>query len=192
MEKKSAKPRPFLTAEWRYVLMLNYEVDPAVLLPLMPAGMALDLWQGRALVSVVGFLFQKTRLRGIPVPFHTHFEEVNLRFYVRPAGDSGGERRGVVFVKEIVPLAPVAKVARWLYRENYVSMPMRHTIEEKGGATAGGVDCRCLPQAPWWNMPGAVRAVSTGWAGWLPANLSCRCLGLRTNSSPSIIGDIRA
>jgi uncharacterized protein len=123
---------PFLTAEWRYLLMLNYEVDPAVLLPLLPAGTQLDLWEGKALASVVGFLFEKTRLLGLPVPFHTHFEEVNLRFYVKRQAN-GETRRGVTFVKEIVPRKMVALVARWLYGENYVAMPTRHTVEELSG-----------------------------------------------------------
>ena len=120
--------RPFLTANWRYLLMLNYEVDPRLLEPLIPAGVELDLWEGRAIVSVVGFLFQNTRVMGVPVPMHRNFEEVNLRFYVRQhAADE--VRRGVVFVKEIVPLRAVAGVARFLYGENYVALPMGHTIE---------------------------------------------------------------
>lgn len=122
--------RPFLTAEWRYVLILNYEIAPAVLEPYLPPGTELDLYDGVALASMVGFLFQKARLLGLPIPFHTHFEEVNLRFYVRyPAG--GETRRGVVFIKEIVPLPWIARVARWVYRERYIALPMTHHIEEK-------------------------------------------------------------
>ena len=34
-------------------------------------------------VSLVGFMFKNTRLLNIPIPFHTDFEEVNLRFYVK-------------------------------------------------------------------------------------------------------------
>jgi uncharacterized protein len=130
--------RSFLSAEWRYLLMLNYEVDPAVLAPFVPAGTKLDLWQGQALVSVVGFLFLNTRLVGVPVPFHRNFEEVNLRFYVRreePEPELGGAdfRRGVSFIKELVPRPAIAQVARWFYGENYLSLPMRHTIEQEGG-----------------------------------------------------------
>lgn len=126
-----AEQRPFLTAAWRYLLMLNYEVEPAVLLPYLPAGTELDLWDGHALVSMVGFLFEKTRLLGLPVPFHTHFEEINLRFYVRRTLPEGQEaRRGVVFIKEIVPRAWVARVARWVYGERYLALPTQHTIEE--------------------------------------------------------------
>ena len=92
----------FLTAEWRYLAMLNYEVNPAILLPYVPSGTELDSWDGKTFVSMVGFLFLDTRVLGLPIPFHINFEEVNLRFYVRRLAPEGW-RRGVVFVKEIVP-----------------------------------------------------------------------------------------
>ena len=127
---------PFLTAEWRNILMLNYEVDPAILLPYIPAGTELELWDGKALVSMVGFMFNKTRVLRIAPPFHTRFEEINLRFYVQRIVD-GETRHGVVFIKEIVPRFWVARMARVLYGENYIALPTRHTIEklpEKPGA----------------------------------------------------------
>lgn len=117
----------FLTAEWRHLVMLNYELAPAVLYPLVPDGTELDTWNGRACISVVGFLFQNTRVFGIPVPGHVNFEEVNLRFYVRRHGPEGW-RRGVVFVKELVPRRAIAAVARMLYNENYRALPMRHRV----------------------------------------------------------------
>jgi uncharacterized protein len=118
----------FLTADWRYLAMLNYELDPALLAPYLPADTALDFWQERCYVSVVGFLFLNTRLRGLPIPGHINFEEVNLRFYVgRETAD--GWRRGVVFIKELVPRRAIAAVARWVYNENYQAVPMRHRLE---------------------------------------------------------------
>jgi len=127
---------PFLTAEWRQLAMLNYEVDPPSLRELVPRGCELDLWRGRAYVSVVGFLFLDTRVRGLAIPFHRNFEEVNLRFYVRRQGPEGW-RRGVVFVKEIVPRTAIALVARALYNERYVALPMRHRSLAAGvGAVA--------------------------------------------------------
>jgi uncharacterized protein len=125
-----ARSRPFLTAEWRYLLMLNYEVEPSVLLPLVPAGTALDLWQGRALVSVVGFRFLKTRVLGLGVPLHRDFDEVNLRFYVRRERAGGEARRGVVFVREFVPRAAIASLARLAYNEPYSAVPMRSTAPD--------------------------------------------------------------
>jgi len=114
--------------------MLNYEIEPSVLAPYVPAGTELDLWRGKNLISVVGFLFLKTRVFGIPIPFHRDFEEVNLRFYVRRQALDGW-RRGVVFIKEIVPRAAIALAARNLYHEPYIALPMAHRIE----ATAGVV-----------------------------------------------------
>ena len=98
---------PFLTAEWRHLAMLNFEIDPKVLQPLVPAGTELDDWQGRTFVSMVGFLFLNTRVFGMAIPWHRDFEEVNLRFYVRRKA-SDGWRRGVVFVKELVPRIAIA------------------------------------------------------------------------------------
>jgi uncharacterized protein YqjF (DUF2071 family) len=105
--------------------MLNYEVDAALLEPYVPKGVELDFWQGRTYVSLVGFLFLNTRVFGVPVPFHRNFEEVNLRFYVRR-----GDRRGVTFIKEIVPRRAIAWIARTVYGENYVCLPMRHRIDD--------------------------------------------------------------
>jgi uncharacterized protein YqjF (DUF2071 family) len=117
----------FLTAEWRHLAMLNYEIDPAYLLSFVPGGTELDTWNDKTFISVVGFLFINTKIRGVAIPFHTDFEEVNLRFYVRRQGDEGW-RRGVVFIKEIVPKPAIAAVARLVYNENYVALPMRHEI----------------------------------------------------------------
>ena len=118
---------PFVRAEWRHLAMLNYAVERSLLTSLVPRGTELDEWRGRTYVSMVGFLFLDTRVLGVPIPFHGRFEEVNLRFYVRRK--SGDEwRRGVVFVKELVPKVAVTLVARALYNENYVTLPMQHEI----------------------------------------------------------------
>ena len=131
VSEKAKQPGTFLTAEWRDVALLNYEVDPALLLPFVPSGTELDLWNGRAFVSLVGFRFLKTRVFGVPVPFHRDFDEVNLRFYVRR--HEGNEiRRGVTFIREIVPRLAVATIARALYNERYVALPVSHRIDVKG------------------------------------------------------------
>jgi len=123
-----ARPGVFLTTEWRYLAMLSYAVDPALLEPHLPAGVELDLWCGRPYASVVGFVFRNTRLLGWPIPLHRNFPEVNLRFYVRRADDRGG-RSGVVFIREIVARRAVSLVARLVYNENFRRLPMRSRIE---------------------------------------------------------------
>lgn len=121
----------FLTAEWRDLVMLNYEVDASLLHKFVPAGTQLDRWHDRVFLSLVGFRFLKTKFLGVSVPFHRNFEEVNLRFYVRRA--EGQEiRRGVVFIREIVPRWAIAKAARAFYNENYVALPMSNRIDRTG------------------------------------------------------------
>jgi uncharacterized protein YqjF (DUF2071 family) len=119
--------RPLLWAEWRHLVMLNYEIDPEVLQPYIPAGTELDFWEGKTYASIVGFQFLNARLMGVRIPFHSNFEEVNLRFYVRRRAEEGW-RRGVVFIREIAPRWAVAVTARLLYGENYLCVPMTHKI----------------------------------------------------------------
>ncbi|HEX4758756.1 MAG TPA: DUF2071 domain-containing protein [Terracidiphilus sp.] len=114
----------FLTAEWLNVLMLNYAVDPALLQSFVPVGTELDAFDGQTCVSLIGFEFNRTRVAGISIPFHRSFEEVNLRFYVKR-----DNRRGVVFLRELVPRFAVAAVARLFFGENYQSVSMNHRIE---------------------------------------------------------------
>ena len=123
--------RPFLTAQWRDLIVVNYEVDQAALKPYIPAGTELDLWQGAALVILVAFQFLDTRVLGAPAIFHKNFEEANLRFYVKRR-DGEETKRGVVFIKEIVPKRLVAAIARLAYGENYVYAPMSHQIDASG------------------------------------------------------------
>jgi uncharacterized protein len=121
----------FLTAEWRDVALLNYQVDPELVRPFVPRGTELDFWNGKTFVSLVGFRFLNTKVLGIPIPFHQDFDEVNLRLYVVRC--EGSERkRGVAFIREIVPRWAVATIARTFYNENYVTLPMSHQITRTG------------------------------------------------------------
>ena len=123
--------KPFLRAEWRDLVMLNYEAPQELLDPLVPAGVELDRWQGTLYVSVVGFLFRDTRVLGMSIPGHRTFQEVNLRFYVR-RHVAGETRRGVVFIRELVPKRAIAFVARRMYNEPYRALPMRHRFSRFG------------------------------------------------------------
>jgi uncharacterized protein len=127
----------FLSAEWRDLVMLNYDVDPGLLKDYVPRGTELDSFRDKTFVSLVGFRFLRTKLFGIvPIPFHTDFDEVNLRFYVRRR-EGETMKRGVVFIREIVQKRAIAFVARFVYGENYTCHPMRHAVDAgEGGATA--------------------------------------------------------
>lgn len=123
----------FLKAEWRKLIMTNYQVNPDVLKPYVPNGTELDFYNNKCYVSVIGFMFKNTKLLGVKIPFHINFEEVNLRFYVKRRVD-GEYKRGVVFIKEIVPKPAITFIANTVYNENYETLPMKHswkTIEDK-------------------------------------------------------------
>uniref|UniRef100_Q01YD5 DUF2071 domain-containing protein n=1 Tax=Solibacter usitatus (strain Ellin6076) TaxID=234267 RepID=Q01YD5_SOLUE len=115
--------------------MLNYAIDAQVLSALVPTGTELDVFEGRTYVSLIGFRFLHTRVRAIWIPFHSDFDEVNLRFYVRRTV-AGEVRRGVAFVREIVPRYAIAKVAQLVYGERYLALPMRHRVS--GPTSEGG------------------------------------------------------
>lgn len=139
--------RKFLTAEWRNLIMANYVVDPKILLPHLPNKTELDTFNGNTYVSLVGFLFAQTKLASIKIPFHVNFEEVNLRFYVRYK-DNGVWKRGVTFIKEIVPRHAITFVANTFYNEKYCTMKMRNFIEQTANETKLGYHWRYQNQ---WN-----------------------------------------
>lgn len=123
----------FLTAEWRKLLMAQYTVEPAILIPHLPRGLELDLFhinnEERCYVSLVAFLFDRVRLKGLPIPLHTSFEEINLRFYIRCPQPDGAFRRGVVFIREFVPRRAIAFVAQRFYEEPYFAVPTGHSYK---------------------------------------------------------------
>ncbi len=124
--------KPFLTANWRYLAMLNFQIDPAILAARIPVGTELDFYGGETYVSVIGFLFYHTMVVGLPIPLHRNFEEVNLRFYVRKKS-ADTWRRGVVFVRELVPKIAIAVTARVFYGEPYQALPMRSEVTDRDG-----------------------------------------------------------
>jgi len=185
----------FLSAEWRDLVMLNYEVDRTLLEDYVPPGTVLDSFEGRTYVTLVAFQFRHTKLFGsLAIPFHANFDEINLRFYVR-RNDGNEDRRGVVFIAEIVPRWAVAKFARLAYGENYVCLPMKHRINMNGAAKTAeygwqlnGAWCRLFAEtsavpthrtAAWSNsLPSTIGAIPPS-AMETPLNTMFRmCLGM--------------
>lgn len=119
----------FLTAEWNDLALFNYEINPNLLENYVPKGTVLDLWNDKCYISLIGFMFEEVKVLGIKVPFHVNFEEVNLRFYVKRF-ENGIWKRGVVFIKEIVPKHAITIVANTLYKEHYQTLKMSHLRAE--------------------------------------------------------------
>ncbi len=122
--------KKFLTAKWQDLVMANYAIDLELLQEFIPKGTELDFHNDKCYVSLVAFKFIETKVLGIPIPFHTDFEEVNLRFYVKRETEEE-VKRGVVFIKEIVPKAAITFVAQKVYGEPYETWEMSHSDGEK-------------------------------------------------------------
>lgn len=123
--------KPFLTGKWKNLIMLNYAAEPKALQKHLPKGTEIDYWNGTCYISIVGFMFLDTRVKGLSVPMYRNFEELNLRFYVR-FKDSGIWKRGVVFVKEIVPKRLITTIANTIYGEHYYCYPMKNSLKDSG------------------------------------------------------------
>lgn len=108
--------------------LLTYACPEELLLPRCPPGTELELFDGKAHVSLVAFDFFRTRVLGIGWPGFRNFPEINLRFYV-----TCGDRRGVVFIREYVPSPFVAWLARRLYNEPYESAEMESDVAATEG-----------------------------------------------------------
>jgi uncharacterized protein YqjF (DUF2071 family) len=119
---------PLITFEWQHLLTATWAVHPSLLSPMVPARTTLDLWNGDALLSLVGMRSLNAQVAGVPVPLHQDFDQITLRFYVRREV-AGETRRGVVLIKQIVPSASMTLLARVLYNENFVNAPTRHDIQ---------------------------------------------------------------
>nr|WP_192500748.1 DUF2071 domain-containing protein [Flavobacterium sp. PL002] len=119
----------FLKANWTNLALINYEVDAKLLEHYIPKGTEIELYNGKCYVSLVGFMFENVKILGFKIPFHVNFEEVNLRFYVKRFED-GKWKRGVVFIKEIVPKPALTFVANTVYKEHYQTLPMKHSVTQ--------------------------------------------------------------
>lgn len=118
----------FLRANWENLIMANYEIEPSTLAPYLPKGVELDFYNNKTYVSLVGFMFKNTRLFELPIPFFGSFEEINLRFYVKKI-ENRKIKKGVVFINETVPFKIVALLANKLYKEHYISIPTKNSID---------------------------------------------------------------
>jgi uncharacterized protein YqjF (DUF2071 family) len=159
-QNRVKQPGVFLTADWRNLLMFNYAVAPGLLERFVLRGTTLDAFEGRTYVSLVGFEFNRTRVAGVAIPFHSSFEEVNLRFYVKRS-----TKRGVVFIRELVPKFAVAAIARIAFGENYSRVPMSHSIRVQ--PDSGGVEAEYC----WGSGPGRCSMrIETEKTSFLPAD----------------------
>lgn len=83
----------FMEQHWSDLLLLHWPISPKVLRPTIPDDLELDLFEGQAWASVVGFHLSGLRMRPIRWIPWKDFDEVNLRTYVKTSDG----KRGVWF-----------------------------------------------------------------------------------------------
>lgn len=116
-----------ITARWRDIAVLSWPIDDDLLVPSLPAGLELDHWNGAAYVSLVCLVMENLRVFRLPALVR-NLAEVNLRFYVRPV-DARSDRKGVVFLRQLVSNHLFALTARRLFREPMLGTPVSHECE---------------------------------------------------------------
>jgi uncharacterized protein YqjF (DUF2071 family) len=117
-----------MTQTWNELLFAHWPVDPALIRQKVPAGIDLDLHDGRAWVGVVPFHMSNVAPRGTPaIPGLSAFAELNVRTYVRV-----GDKPGVYFFSLDAASRLAVRAARRLYHLPYFYSSM--SIYEVGGA----------------------------------------------------------
>lgn len=106
----------FMTGNWENLIMSTYQVNSDLLKPYLPKDTEIDLYKGKALVSIVAFTFSEVCFFGIKIPCHQKFGQINFRFYVKSKID---DKKGVVFIKEFAPKPLIALTAKLFYNEPY-------------------------------------------------------------------------
>lgn len=108
--------RPVMFQNWHDLLFLHWALPPESLRPLLPPGLDLDLFDGRAYVGLVPFTMTGVRPVGLPaLPPLSNFHETNVRTYVHRAGRDPG----VWFFSLDAANALAVRVARAWYRLPY-------------------------------------------------------------------------
>lgn len=121
-----------MKCEWRKLAFFSYVVPSEILKPYLPPNTELDFYNGDCYVSLVGFQFKNVKIAGIQVPFHSDFEEINFRFYVKRF-DGNKWRHGVVFIREIVDRPALSVLANTMLNEHYQTLPTGQEINDEPG-----------------------------------------------------------
>jgi uncharacterized protein YqjF (DUF2071 family) len=104
--------RPVVRVSWRSLTFLHWAYDPDVVQPLLPPGLEVDTWDGKAWVAITPFVMTGFRLPFMPpLPVVSTFPETNVRTYAR--GPDGQD--GLVFLSLEVDSLPTFVGARATY-----------------------------------------------------------------------------
>ena len=105
-----------LHQNWHHLLFLHWEVPYAELQKLVPAGLTIDTFEGKAYIGLVPFTLTGVRPVGTPpLPWISTFHEINVRTYVH----AGGRDPGVWFFSLDASSTVAVAAARAAYKLAY-------------------------------------------------------------------------
>jgi len=109
-----------MAQSWQQLLFAHWRVAPAILAPLIPAGLELDTYNGEAWIGVVPFLMNNVHPRGtVSIPGVSKFPELNVRTYVKR-----DNKPGVWFLSLDAGNPLAVRVARRLFHLPYYNAKM--------------------------------------------------------------------
>lgn len=123
------KSNIFMTGYWKDLIISTFEIEKEILEAYLPNNTEIDLYNGKALMSIVAFTFSNVKFFGVKIPFHQNFGQINFRFYVKSKINNV---KGVVFIKEFAPKPLVASIANLFYNEPffYKNIKLNKTIHK--------------------------------------------------------------
>ena len=174
MDREGPRRRPdrrtVMYQKWRSLLFLHWEVAAEEVARLLPAGLELDLYEGKAYVGLVPFAMEGVRPVGLPaVPGLSNFHETNVRTYVHV----GGKDPGVWFFSLDAANPLAVEIARGLFHLPYYRARMSLTRglasdgrrevaywserrDSRGAAAGCAIECRVSAGEPVSAVPGSV------------------------------------
>jgi uncharacterized protein YqjF (DUF2071 family) len=115
--------RPCMVHRWDHLTFLHWSYEPAAVQRLLPPGLAVETFEGRAWVGLVPFVMQVRPPHVAPIPWLSNFPETNVRTYVTaPDGSSG-----VWFLSLDASRLAAVLTARSVYRLPYFWSQMQAT-----------------------------------------------------------------
>ncbi len=107
-----------LVADWNYMFVRSFLVEPKLLQDKLNPLLDLTLFNGKALVQIVGRAIENTKIKGLAIS-PIKFFDFNLQVKVKK-----DEKDGFILVKQIVPKYCVANFISRLFYAKAETLPM--------------------------------------------------------------------
>ena len=113
-------------AEWREIVVINFEIDPKLLRNFIPPKTELDFFNETSFVTLMARACKNVKPYGWPIVFAKSIDQILLRFYVkRKVGDTW--RRGVCLIRDYLPKRKASFFLNWMFKHSFTQVPIKRT-----------------------------------------------------------------